>query len=124
MSKSGIDFVTLIEAEEITDNAKEQDLSGLHVPRHISRQSSVGSASTNSLSSLDGSNTIDNNDEDYAETLKGAELEASSKGKVKGSTAMSYYRAGAHWSGLLLLLLSFLIVQLLASSTDIWVSVW
>lgn len=117
--------MALVEAEEITDNPKEQDLPELLVPKPISRQSSVGSASTNSISSLDGPIIIDNNnDEEYEQNLKGIELEASSKGKGKGSTAMSFYRAGAHWSGLLLLFLSFLVVQLLASSTDIWVSVW
>lgn len=51
-------------------------------------------------------------------------MEASSKGKVKGSVAANYFKAGAHWSILFVLGVSFLIVQLLASAADYWVSIW
>lgn len=122
MSKSGIDFVTLVESDELGDNPNEQDSAGRRSSNQMSRQSSVRSISTNSITSLDGSIVADNDDEEEV-NIKGVGLEGTSKGKVKGIT-MSYYKAGAHWSVLSVLFLSFLIVQLLASSADIWVSVW
>lgn len=92
--------------------------------RNMSRQSSIRSVSTNSINSLDGSYYGDDDDEKENENNNVAEMEASSKGKVKGSVALNYYKAGAHWSVVCVMLLSFLVVQLLASAADIWVSVW
>lgn len=51
-------------------------------------------------------------------------MEESSKGKVKGSIAVQYFKAGAHWSVLLFVLFTFVFAQFLASATDYWVSVW
>lgn len=53
-----------------------------------------------------------------------SQLEKSSKKKVNGSTMMTYFKAGAHWSTLVLLLASFLATQFVASAVDIWISVW
>ena len=51
-------------------------------------------------------------------------MEESSKGKVKGSVTANYFRAGANWFGISLLLIFFIISQILASAADYWVSVW
>lgn len=51
-------------------------------------------------------------------------MEESSKGKVKGSIAGNYFKAGAHWSILFIIGSLYIIVQVLASGADYWVSVW
>lgn len=56
--------------------------------------------------------------------IRGVQMEASSKGKVKGSIAGNYFVAGANWLVLCLLVMAFIVVQLLASATDYWVSIW
>lgn len=56
------------------------------------------------------------------EPEQGMQMENSSKGKVKGSNAWNYFKAGAHWSILGSLGFLFLIVQLCASGADFWVS--
>lgn len=55
---------------------------------------------------------------------EGVPMEAISKGKVKGSLPWNYFSAGAHWSVLIVLLLSIIFVQFLASATDYFVSIW
>lgn len=74
---------------------------------------------TSKKSGKDGSVAGDN-----AEKDDGVAMEDSSKGKVKGSIAGGYFAAGAHWTLLLLLAFTFVIVQLLASGADYWVSIW
>lgn len=54
----------------------------------------------------------------------GLQMEESSKGKVKGSVSLNYFKSGAHWSVVFLLAASFIVVQILASGADYWVSVW
>lgn len=51
-------------------------------------------------------------------------MEASSKGMVKGSIPGNYFSAGTHWSVLVILGITFIVVQLLASGADYWVSIW
>lgn len=58
------------------------------------------------------------------EADQGVQMEASSKGKVKGSIPMNYFKAGANWPLLVVLLLLFIFVQFIASTTDYFVSVW
>lgn len=78
---------------------------------------------TSSIKSLPGKpNSINLN-----ESIKkdeGVQLEASSKGKVKGSLSLQYFRAGGSWSTLFGLASLFIFVQFLASAVDYWVSVW
>lgn len=54
----------------------------------------------------------------------GVEMEASSKGTVKGVLLAQYFAAGAHWSVLVIILISCLLVQLFGSAADYWVSIW
>lgn len=55
---------------------------------------------------------------------KGVQMEESSRGKVKGSVSLGYFKAGAHWPMLLLLAGALIFVQMIASGLDYWVSVW
>lgn len=75
-------------------------------------------------SSLDRSVSDDDNENEQNSTLEGVQLEASSNGKIKGSNAVSYFKAGAQWPALLGLLFLFVATQILASAADIWVSIW
>lgn len=116
LASSGVDFAKLVGTSE-----KENDENPEKIGRQMSRQSSTRSVSASSLYSSDGS--IIDEDENEGKT-EGVAMEASSKGKVKGSIAANYFTAGAHWSILFVLGVSFLIVQLLASAADYWVSIW
>lgn len=122
LSRSGVDFAELITNDESDDNDENPDRP---VSRQVSRQMSRRS-SNKSLRSLSTSSSKaslqDENKED--ENEQGIGLEESSKGKVKGSVTASYFRAGANWFGLFILLLFFVISQILASAADYWVSVW
>lgn len=54
----------------------------------------------------------------------GIQSEASSKGVVKGSLIYNYFKAGIHWPQIVILVFSFLFVQLIASTVDYFVSIW
>lgn len=101
MVNSGVDFAKLIGTEETH-----------HEKFHVKSR-------TVSMSS----EFDDDNEEDDGRT-EGVEMEASSKGKVNGSVSLHYFRAGAHWSILVVVGILFLGVQLLASAADYWVSIW
>lgn len=55
---------------------------------------------------------------------EGLPMEPNSKGIVKGSLYVAYFKAGANSSILLTLFISFLFVQFLASTSDYWVLLW
>lgn len=50
--------------------------------------------------------------------------EASSKGIVKGNMTFNYFKSGINLSQIFILALSFLFVQLIASSIDYFLSIW
>lgn len=52
------------------------------------------------------------------------QLEASSKGQVRGSVGGAYLRSGANWCVLFIIMVLFLLTQLVASGADYWVSFW
>ncbi|XP_055304324.1 ATP-binding cassette subfamily C member 4-like [Sitodiplosis mosellana] len=109
--KSGVDFAKLVGTDGINNNEKNP-------VRHGWRLSGELSASSTSIST-----EFDDDEEDEGRT-EGVAMEASSKGKVDGSISLNYFRAGAHWSVLIVVGVLFLIVQLLASAADYWVSIW
>ena len=81
--------------------------------RPLSCSSSRKSSIASSISSM------------YEESIyDGVEMEASSKGKIKGSIAMHYFRAGANWFWIFVVFSFFILAQLFASVADYWVSVW
>lgn len=63
-----------------------------------------------------------NDDQGSEETLNN--LETSSKGTVKGSLLKQYFKAGAHFGEILVILTMFGTAQLIASGCDYWVSFW
>lgn len=79
----------------------------------MSRSSSTQSVKSSSSSSLHEDNVRD-----------GVEMEASSKGKIKGSIVLHYFRAGANWFWIFVIFVLFVVSQILASAADYWVSVW
>lgn len=91
----------------------------------INRQKSETLSNSSSSSSM---NNVENQTVGTVrktnEIDRGVQMEASSKGKVKGSLTLNYFRAAANWPVFLMLLFSFIFVQLLASANDYWVSVW
>lgn len=123
LANSGLNLVTPDEND--TDKRSKAEQLERQASRSMSRQSSVGSLSTHSIdSSRDQSVSGADDTDEKSEKLEGVQLEASSKGKVKGSKAAKYFGAGAHWFTLTLLLFSVLATQILASAADIWVSIW
>lgn len=90
--------------------------------------------SSNSLKNIDIPIVIIGNDQKSLTTDKESpaneqktllkELEASSKGKVRGSLIVNYFKSTQRTYTLVVLIVAFLISQGLASFADIWVSVW
>lgn len=115
LAKSGVDFAKLVGTVEKDDEKEDSP------DKSLSRQTSSRS-STGSLSSLKSSN--DGSLVDDGRKDDGVQMEASSKGKVKGSIPGNYFAAGTHWSLLVILGITFIVVQLLASGADYWVSIW
>lgn len=113
MKKRGINLVARADDE---DNS----IHGSHRSGNTSRKSSL--RSLYSTSSLDDS--IFSEDDEDTQNQFVSQLEESSKDNVKGSITLNYFKAGAHWSLLLLLLALFLAAQTVASAADIWISFW
>lgn len=116
---SGVDFATLLATEEDVEIGQEQRGMRSRASRSNSR-SSVKSHSSASIHS--GEETEDEEKEDFAASPQ--ELEATSKGKVKGSLFLQYLQSGAYSPVLLLLFLLFLTAQILASGADYFVAFW
>lgn len=115
MARNGVNFAEL---EEIVEQ-----LEGAENVRKISQQM-TRKESSQSIHPVNGCKDESEGDNEISDTDNGVPMEASSKGTVKGSVSLNYFKAGAHWSILLILLLSFLLVQFLASTIDWFVSVW
>lgn len=116
---SGVDFATLLATEEDVEIAQDHRGMRSRASRSNSR-SSIKSHSTASSHSDE-----DAEDEEKEDFVAGPqELEASSKGKVKGSLFLQYLQSGAHSPVLLLLFCLFLTAQILASGADYFVAFW
>lgn len=118
--KSGLDFAELIGSDEPGEN---EESSERRLSRQLSKQLSTISIRTTSLGSFGSTETL-HKDENIDESTEGFGMEESSMGKVKGSISFKYFSAGGNWFFVSLVLLSFGLAQLLASSADYWVSVW
>lgn len=117
-----MDFAQLVGT---IDKAGNEEIPEKSMSRQVSRRSSTRSVSNLSLNGSIAGSLIDGEaDAEEEERDEGVQMEASSKGKVKGSVPLNYFRSGAHWPILILLLISFAFVQLLASAADYWVSIW
>ena len=110
---SDVDFIELVGITEPNEENFEQ----------FSRKNSETlSTRSSSFGSFENHETI--NEDENCKKDEGVQLEASSKGKVKGSLFLNYFKAGARWPTLILLLLSLVFVEFLGSSVDYWVSIW
>lgn len=108
---SDVDFIELVGI--VKPNEKDFDT--------FNRQNSEALSSRSSSTSTLGCSI---NENEYCQINEGAQLEASSKGKVKGSILMNYFNAGVRWPVFIALLFLFVFAQFLASSVDYWVSAW
>lgn len=110
---SGVDFVKLVGLVEPQQDNEDQEMP-------YRRKSAISTRSRSSaLNNSDSENEDENIEIDY-----GVQIEDSSKGKIKGSISMNYFKAGANTLTISVLLFSFLFVQFLASTADYWVSIW
>lgn len=106
MIKSGVDFV-----EFMNLNIDAED-----VPKIDARSSSFSSSISSRSSHVQRDDTDGNNID--------LQMEETSKGKVKGSVVLRYILAGTHWFILILLAIAFLFVEICASGSDYWLSIW
>lgn len=119
LARSGVDFAKLVGTDDDQSENDEKSEGGDHMKlRKSSVSSTTSKSSKTSSSKSEQFNTADD------EIDEGVQLEATSKGKVKGSISVNYFRAGAHWSVLFVVAFAFVFVQILASGCDYWVSVW
>lgn len=95
-------------------NSSENDFHNPDNNNNNSRKSSISSSISNSSSHCED---IDDKNADL-------QMEESSKGKVKGSVVLRYVLAGTNWFVLILLAIAFLIVEICASGSDYWLSIW
>ena len=111
MAESELDFVQYM---GLVENSMENIDSDKNL---AGRRSSISSSNSN-----DSSHSKHQNDDE--KTDHGVQMEESSKGKIDGSVAWSYFSSGTHWIILILLAVSFPIVDIFASGSDYWLSVW
>lgn len=123
---SGIDVSNILQKEE--EEGEETltiDSDGITIVRRKSSTVSSGKR-TNSSTSLNSeksqSKDSEANLEEQNELLK--ELEASSKGKIKGSILMNYFKSANRSCTFGFLVMSFILSQLLVSVADIAIAYW
>lgn len=120
LTRSGLDFAELVGSDETGEN---EESSERRLSRQMTKQISTISIRSLSLASYGSTETL-SKEEVIDESTQGYGMEESSEGKVKGSIALKYFRAGGNWFFVFLLLISFALSQLLASVADYWVAVW
>lgn len=124
LMKSGIDFVSKVEDSSVSQSKKFGH--GRRMSDHSSRKSSICSVysrRSSMVESIYGESAYGEDDENTQSDFL-SQLEKISKNKTNGSVLMSYLKAGANWSTLLLLWISFVATQVFASAADIWISMW
>lgn len=123
LSKSGIDFASLLTADDKVDEENDGD----------STFTATNRSRTNSRSSLKSSRSLSSDSENASADERNAngksadplqQMEASSKGQVKGSVSGTYFRSGANIFVLFIIFILFGLTQMLASGADYWVSFW
>lgn len=120
LSKSGLDFAELVGTNETAEN---DELSERRMSRQMSKQISVISLRSMTLGAFGSTESL-NTEELIDENTEGVGMEESSAGKVKGSVAMKYFKAGGSCFMVFLVIFSLGLEQVLASFVDYWVSVW
>ncbi|XP_059613900.1 ATP-binding cassette sub-family C member 4-like [Phlebotomus argentipes] len=120
--RSGIDFAKLLNAEDGLE--EEQSEGGPKFRRQQSVSSSRSMSSRNSLSSDDESMEMVEGNKDGEKEPAMVSMEATSKGKVKGSIFYNYLKAGGNWCILSVMLILFIITQFMASAFDYFIAFW
>lgn len=108
--ESGVEFVEFMNLKNVSEDDFQS--SNNNRSRKVSTSSSISNSSSNSQCE-----DIDDKDVDL-------QMEESSRGKVKGSVVLRYVLAGTNWFVLILLAIAFLIVEICASGSDYWLSIW
>lgn len=112
IKNSGVDFSALMSpAEEENGEMGEEDRSG-----KMSRSASICSERSTAAP--------DDSSDTKEEIEKIHDLEDSTKGKIKGSLLMHYFRSAEQPVVLFTLFILFIIAQSLASGADYWVAYW
>lgn len=117
MLKSDIDLTSILKTTEEDSNE----------PNIENETQCMASKQTESIANNKNTSTESKANESEAEGEKNElikKLEDSSKGTIKGSLIVNYFKASKRPFSLLFLMLSFLLTQILAGSADIFVSYW
>lgn len=122
LSKSGIDFASLLTSSDET--AAGSDETAMTVRRSLSRTDSRMSIKSSKSISESDSKSIDESKADGKSVEALQQMEGSSKGQVKGSVSGTYFTSGANFLVLAVVLILFALTQALASGADYWVSFW
>lgn len=121
LSKSGIDFATLLQSDDPVDAAADSEPSTLGKRSRTHSRSSLRSNKSDGQAEGDG----DRNEKEKSKSVEQLQqLEASSKGQVRGSVGVAYLKSGASLCILLVILTLFVITQVLASGADYFVAYW
>ncbi|XP_055307782.1 ATP-binding cassette sub-family C member 4-like isoform X2 [Sitodiplosis mosellana] len=118
--KSGIDFTSMLHQTENDENEQEsvENKRRNSASSQRSRLSSSGSLNKEGISPNEEENELN----EKSEMVK--ELEASSKGKIKGSMLLNYLNSANMPCALMFMYALFISTQLSGSIADVWVSYW
>ncbi|XP_055317503.1 probable multidrug resistance-associated protein lethal(2)03659 isoform X2 [Sitodiplosis mosellana] len=116
---SGVDLASLLKTNE-EENIKKCEIKKLSLKKSEIIMDNSKNIPPQSIAneSLQQKGVV----EEETELLE--KLEASSKGQIKGSLIVNYFKASKRPFCLLYLMLSFVLVQILAGSADVFVSRW
>lgn len=121
---SGIDIASILNKSE--ENLEETNNEGDGMQKNAQNSSNSLKSIGKSIEEKNNEKNLTKDKDDVADEqnvlLK--ELEASSKGKVKGSLILNYLNSAKRPFSLVFIVIAFLLAQTLASFTDIWVSYW
>lgn len=118
---SGIDITSILNRNEENEETNPED-DGMK-----EKTESSSNSLQNIEKSVDETSSDKNNEKESVANEENAllkELEASSRGTVKGSLLLNYLRSARRPFTLAFIIVTLLLAQLLASSADIWVSYW
>lgn len=113
----GVDLDKLLEEGSEKDTGIRDGTSS-----YKSRKRSNSVASSQSIDSRDIDDISEAKAENEPEVAQPENVEQMSKGKVKGSVAVNYIKAGSNYFVIAFLLMLFIVTQVVVSFSDYWVS--
>lgn len=121
---SGIDIASILNKSEENLQGTDTEIDGVNKNNENSSTSlkSMGK----SIEEKNNEKNLSNEKENLADEQNALlnQLEASSKGKVKGSLIINYFKSARKPLTMVFIVVTFLLAQTLASLADIWVSYW